>query len=178
MLEKLVDFLINVIRIFQFFSVVYAYQAGVVLRFGKYQRTVGPGFLWLFPFYVDQLIVENVVLETLPVGPQSLTTSDGISIILGTVVSFTIEDVKKFLLEVEGRNEFIEDSAYGIQSKFISLHTWDQLCTLDLENELSKTMRRRAKEWGVNIVRVQVSDFTRSSSFRLIQPIARSLTHL
>ena len=177
MLERLLDFLISTLRAFQFLAVVDAYQRGVVLRFGRFQREVGPGLIWLIPIFVDRVIVENVVLETLPVCPQSLTTRDGKSVVLGTVVSFSIEDVKKFVLEIEGRNDFIEDSLYGIQSKFVMTRDWAELCSTDIENELTKAARRRAKEWGVNIYRVQVSDFSQSRSLRLIQPISRAGTN-
>jgi regulator of protease activity HflC (stomatin/prohibitin superfamily) len=173
MLEKLLDFLFSILRAFQFLSVVDIYQRGVVLRLGNPSRDVGPGLVWLIPFYVDRLLVENIILEALPVGPQSLTTKDRKSIVLSTIVSFTIEDVRKFLLEVEGRNEFIEDSLYGVQSGFIMSRTLEELCGLDMENELTKLARRRAKEWGVRIVRVQIADFSESRSIRLIQPIMR-----
>jgi regulator of protease activity HflC (stomatin/prohibitin superfamily) len=174
LIERLFDFFISVLRFFQFLAIVDAYQKGVVLRFGKCQREVGPGLIWLWPFFIDRLLSENVVLETLPVGPQSLTTKDGKSIVLGTVVSFTVEDVKKFLLEVEGRNEFLEDSLYGIQSKLVMGRTWEDLYNADIEKELTREARKRAKEWGVNILRVQVSDFSQSRSIRLIQPITRN----
>jgi regulator of protease activity HflC (stomatin/prohibitin superfamily) len=175
MFERLFDYLLVIIKAFKFFDVVDVYQRGVVLRLGKPHREVGPGLVWLIPLYVDKLLVENVVLETLPVGPQSLTTLDGKNLVLSTVVSFTIEDVRKFLLEVEGRNEFIEDTTYGIQSKFVMSRTWQQLLDIDVENELTKAVRRRAKDWGINIHRVQVADFSLSRSLRLIQPVNRTV---
>jgi regulator of protease activity HflC (stomatin/prohibitin superfamily) len=170
MFDKLFDFLLTILKIFQFLSVVDSWQKGVVLRLGKPQRDVGPGLIWLLPFFIDRLISESVALETLPVPTQSLTTKDGKSVVLGTVVSFTIEDVRKFLLEVEGRNGFIRDSMFGIQSKFVLGMTWEDLCTADIENELTKTAKRKAKEWGVAILRVQISDFSQSRSIRLMMP--------
>lgn len=173
MLDKLIEFILSILKIFQFFDVVYVWQRGLVLRLGKFHREVGPGLVWLLPCYIDQLQVENVVMETLPVGPQSLMTKDRKNLVFGTVVSFSIEDTKKFLLEVEGRNEFIQDSTYGIQAKFIMDRTLEELLNCDLENEISKIVRRRAKDWGVAINRVQISDFSLSRSIRLIQPIVK-----
>lgn len=38
------------------FRTVETGEKGVVLRFGQIQRTVGPGWVWVFPYPIDQLI--------------------------------------------------------------------------------------------------------------------------
>jgi ACT domain-containing protein len=53
-------------------------------------------------------------------------------------------------------------------SRKVMDHTWDELVAMDLADELAKIVRRQAKKLGVDIIQVQVTDFTRSLSFRLI----------
>lgn len=169
MFDKLIDLLIQSIRLFQFFIVIRCYERGVVLRFGRMHRVVGPGLHWKYPFNVETYLSANVVPETMIVGPQSLTTKDGVSIVISSVVTFQVEDVQKFLLEVEGAHQVIEDSSIGIVSHFVIARTWIQLQQIDIGSELAKAVRRQAKRYGVEIMNVQISDFTRSRSFRLMQ---------
>jgi regulator of protease activity HflC (stomatin/prohibitin superfamily) len=167
-IDRLVDLLIQAIRLFQFFTVVMDYERGVILRLGRFHRLANPGFHWMWPFNAESLIYTNVVPETMNVGPQSLTTKDGVSVVVGGVVTFAVEDAHKFLLEIEGGNQVIEDATYGIVSRFVMDKTWDELRACDIAGELSKAVRRQAKRYGVNVQTYQISDFTRSRSFRLM----------
>lgn len=176
MIDRLVDLLIASLRLFQAFVVIADYERGVVLRFGRFHRTIAPGFHWIIPFRCEHVLSTNVVPETMNVGPQSLTTADGQSVTLGTVVTFEIEDAKRFLLEVEGANQVIEDAAYGAQARVVMARTWEALMQADLPNELSKEVRKRARAYGVRVIDVQVSDFTRAKTLRLMlnqSPIAK-----
>jgi regulator of protease activity HflC (stomatin/prohibitin superfamily) len=168
MIDRLVDLLVQCIRLFQFFTVIADYERGVFLRFGRFNRLAAPGFHWMWPFNVEALLSTNVVPETMNVGPQSLTTKDGVSVVVGGVVTFSIEDAHKFLLEIEGGNQVIEDATYGIVSRFVMDKAWDELRACDLAGELTKAVRRQAKRYGVNVQTYQISDFTRSRSFRLM----------
>lgn len=174
MIDRLVDLLIASLRLFQAFVVIADYERGVVLRFGRFHRAIGPGFHWIIPFRCEHVLSTNVVPETMNVGPQSLTTADGQSVTLGTVVTFEIEDAKRFLLEVEGANQVIEDAAYGAQARVVMARTWEGLMQIDLPNELAKAVRKRAKGYGVNVIDVQVSDFTLAQTLRLMMQQAQA----
>src|ERR1035441_3346836 len=101
MFDKLIDLIVSFIHIFYFSCITYSYQRGVILRWGRPNRVVGPGFHWHWPFCIEHYMFANVVPETMTVGPQSLTTKDNRSVVLSTVVTFLVEDVQKFLLEIE-----------------------------------------------------------------------------
>lgn len=172
MLDKLVDVLLQFIRWFQFCTVLMAYERGVVLRWGRFHREAGPGFHFMWPFHVEEILTTNVVPETMNVGPQSLTTKDGQPVVVATVVTFGIQDVRKFLLDIEGANQVIEDSTYGAVARFIMDRTWAQLQAIDIADELTKAVRKQARRYGVDVLTVQLSDFTRSRSFRILTPSA------
>lgn len=171
MFDKLVDLLVQFIHLFFIATVVQQYAGGVILRFGKFHRIVEPGFHWMWPFRIEEALTINVVPETMPVGPQSLTTKDGVSVIISTVTTFRIVDVKTFLLEIEGAGQVIEDAVYGIVAAFVMERTWAELQAIELANELSKIVRRKAKVYGVEIITVQIADWTRSRSLRLMQQV-------
>jgi regulator of protease activity HflC (stomatin/prohibitin superfamily) len=169
MFDKLIDLIINFITLFQFWTVLEPYQRGVRIRLGRWVVELGPGLHFVIPLRVDNCIVENVVIETMRLKPQSLTTRDGKSIVVSSVVTFTIEDIRKFLLEVEGRNTIIEDSGYGATSNFVMHRSWSELNAMeDVGNELAKVVRRQCKRYGVNVLTVQVVDFIQCRSIRLM----------
>ena len=169
MLDKLIDVLLDVFKSMRFCVVVHSYEAGVVLRFGKFHRLLAPGFHWLIPAYIEVPLTVNVVPETMQVGPQSLTTKDGVSIIVSVIDTFEIEDVKIFLLEIEGAHQVIEDATFGQVAKVIRSLTWEELQAVDVGNEITKAVRAQAKKYGVRIISVQICDLTRSRSFRMMQ---------
>jgi len=167
-LDRLLQLVQDFLGLFKFIEVIDPYQGGVQLRLGKFKRVLAPGFYFLIPFGVDRVMVENVVTETMTTAAQSLTTKDGQAIVVSLVVTFKIDDVKVFLLEVEGRNAVIGDLAYGATASFIMSKTWEELADCKLSNELAKAIRLATKKYGVDIVSVQPSDFQRCRSLRLV----------
>lgn len=144
------------------------YESGVVLRFGKFHRTAKIGFNWLAPFSIEELIYDHTILKTNTIGPQSVTTKDGVAVVIAAVIMWRIEDMRQFLLEVEHGLGVLENLASGVMSRKVMDHTWDELCAMDLADEINKIIRRQAKKIGVEVTQTQVVDFTRSLSMRLI----------
>lgn len=174
MFDRLVDFVIQFIELFQFFFVVRAYERGVVLRFGRFHRLVDPGFHLRWPFRIEIDLLVNVVPETVTIGPQSLTTKDEQSVIVASVVTYKVSDTRSFLLDIEGAHQVIEDSACGTVAQFVLSRTWEDLRSVDVNNELTKKVRALAKRYGVEVLNVQVTDFTRSRSLRLVTAMGHS----
>ena len=143
----------------------------MILRFGKLNRDAKVGFNWLWPFNIEELIHTNVVIETMLVGPQSLVTKDKKHIIISTVVTFRVDNPRIFLLEIEGAARVIEDSTFGEVSDWVTERTWDELVASDVSHKLSIQLRKRAKGYGVDIIRVQIVDLTESRSIRLMQSV-------
>lgn len=169
MFDKLVDLFIQFIKIFQFTLIIAPWQRAIRLRLGKFHSILEPGLHFYFPFWIDRVVGESVVMETMQIKPQSLTTKDGKTVVVTAVVTFRIEDIRTFLLDVEGRNNAVEDSTYGSISSYVMKKTWEELVALDdLGNELTKTVRRQAKRYGVDIISVQIMDFIQCRPLRLI----------
>jgi len=169
------------LKLFFFAFTLHADQRGVVLRFGRINREVGPGFHWKFPFDIDEVYCREITPTVMVVGPQSLTTKDDVSVVISMIVTFRIEDVKVEIFEVQGSRAVIEDAMLGAVSSFVTKHTWGELrnADQDLDSEspadidkkaagIARVARRRAKKYGVNIIDVQFVDVSKSRSLRLI----------
>ena len=173
MLDKLVDLLITCAQWFRFCVIVRDYEGGVCLRWGKFNRMLEPGFHWLWPFGVEEVALCNVVLETRNTQPQSLTTKDGVSLVISTVVTYTVSDPRTYLLGVFDASNVIDDSTAGTVSRAVEDSDWVEIRGDGWAEKLTSTVRRRAKRYGVDIISVQPSDLTRSRSIRLIQAITQ-----
>lgn len=169
MFDKLVDFLLNFIGLFKFWTVIRDFEGGIILRLGKFHRMARPGWNWKYPFDVEECFYAHVNMITRIVGPQSLTTKDDISLIVSVVITEKIEDIKKFLLDCTNGHSIIEDATYGAVATIIHNSTWEELVTSDIARQLEITVRRQAKKYGVEIIQLQLVDFTKSKSLRLMQ---------
>jgi regulator of protease activity HflC (stomatin/prohibitin superfamily) len=169
MLDRLIDLILQWVGWFVPFLVVDAFEQAVVLRLGNYHRTLGPGFHWIIPFGVERAITDNVVPRTRNLGPQSLTTQDRCLIVLAAVVTLRIHDIRKSVLEVEDVDDAVSDSCYAEIAAVVHRHTWEELQGDDIGDELLRACRKRAFQYGVEVMRVQLSDRAKTRTYRLMQ---------
>jgi Membrane protease subunits, stomatin/prohibitin homologs len=167
MFEKFFDYLKEWLELFYFVHVVNCYERGVQLRWGKFYRVLEPGWRFFWPLRIDQIIVSSVILDTEVLREQTLTTKDDASVTLRGIVSFEVEDVQKYLLEVKDRINALEDSACGVIGARVLRCAWQELITEDFWNAVTIEVRRNAKKYGIKIVQVQFQDLTKSWSLRL-----------
>ena len=170
MLDRLLDFVISVLKIFQFWVVIYPYEQGVRLRLGKFQAVLSTGLHWCLPFKLDRVITIETVVRTLRLGAQSLVTGDGRHIVINTVVTCAVEDARKALLTVNSVEHVIDDACSGLVAAFVAQHEFGYIveCCAEPDAALVDDCRRTAAEHGVHIVKVQFTDVTQSRTFRLL----------
>jgi regulator of protease activity HflC (stomatin/prohibitin superfamily) len=169
MLDRLIDLILQWVEWLLPFAVIDQFERGVVLRLGVFQRLVEPGFHWVVPFGIDRVLTDNVVPRTHNLGAQSLPTKDGHMIVLSAVVTLRIHDVKKAILEVEHVDDAVKDSCYAEIATVVHRHTWDEIQGgEDIADELLRACRKRAFQYGVEVMRVQLSDLAKTRTYRLM----------
>lgn len=169
MLDRFVDVCLQFLSYFRIAKVVEQYERGVVLRFGKFQREVGPGLHLLIPLGVDTVYTDNVVPTTMNLGPQSLTSKDGKLVVLTAIVTWEIACVTTVLLAVEGADGVLTDTSYGTISQAVAETNWEDIRTAGFALRVTKLVRKECKKWGIKIIRVRFSDKTTCRSIRLWQ---------
>lgn len=162
MFDRIVDFLISVAGWFRPWEVIRAYEEGVILRFGKFHRKAEPGFHWIVPFAIEEVLRDNVVPRTTNLGSQSLTTADGKTVVVGAIITSAIRDVRKALLEVEGVDHVLRDSCFGTLATQVSKTEFALVRTEEFAEELTKVCRRGAWKYGIEIQSVKLSDLSAS----------------
>jgi len=166
MIDRLIDFLLGILDLFRFWVVVDAFERAIILRFGVHVRTLEPGFHWVWPFNIERALHDNVVTRTTIISPQSLTTSDGETVVVSAVVTSHIEDIEKAILEVEGVDHALTDACFGAVGEVVARSTWADLTSEKFGDEVTKVCRRQAKRYGVYVDRVQLGDKAKCVAFR------------
>lgn len=159
----------EVLGFFQVFVVLEPYEGGVVTRLGKYVRTIGPGVSWLVPCGIDEVTKENVVTETADMVTQSLTTKDGQTIQLASVITYHIFDCKRYLLEVEDAGDALKDAALGYITDQVASTTWAQIRKPGFSTSLKPHIQKQARKWGVAVTNLQFSDVVACQTIRVLQ---------
>lgn len=179
----MIDLILQFLHFFQFLHVVRAYQKGVVLRFGKFHRMREPGLAWVWPFFIEEIYTTSVIDDPITVGPQSLTTADGIQVVTVALFIITVKDPRKFLLEFEGANAGIMLIGHGAVAELVESHTWDELSKrmagddeeeetprlrTSISKKLASLLRKKVDRYGVGVARAQIIELTKAKSLRLM----------
>jgi regulator of protease activity HflC (stomatin/prohibitin superfamily) len=133
-------------------------KAGIVERFGRYQRTLNPGLTLLMPF-VDRLrplidLREQVV--SFP--PQPVITEDNLVVQIDTVLYFTVNDAKSVTYEVANPLQAIEQiTVTTLRNVIGSLTLEDALTSRDHINaQLRGVLDEATNKWGIRVNRVEI----------------------
>jgi regulator of protease activity HflC (stomatin/prohibitin superfamily) len=167
MLDKLLDFLIQFLDLFRFWSIMPPEQAGFVRRFGLPVRDLRHGLNWLWPFNIETTTRVDMRLWADVLPPQSLRTSDGVEYVVRLMVSYQVEDPRRFILECYDASNNVLDIAAGALGAAVAKATAEDVDSGKVLRRVRTALTTAAKHWGVEVHRVQFADCTRASSYRL-----------
>jgi regulator of protease activity HflC (stomatin/prohibitin superfamily) len=133
-------------------------RAGVVERFGRYNRTLEPGLAIVLPFIdrVKPLIDLREQVVSFP--PSGVITEDNVTVNIDTVLYFTITDPKSASYEVANPLQAIEQlTVTTLRNVIGGLTLEDSLTSRDQINSQLRTVLDEATgRWGIRINRVEL----------------------
>ena len=139
-------------------TVVDEYERGIVLRLGRPRKkngeeegVVGPGFIWHRPFNIDVVLTTNIVFETGEAADLAVQTADGVTMNAHAIAGYTVNNPRKFLLEVENTGDVVLDAVGGAVTQAIRQRMLKQVLDTDFEEEVKKEMSRRFVRFGVRM---------------------------
>jgi regulator of protease activity HflC (stomatin/prohibitin superfamily) len=137
--------------------VVKQYERLVVLRFGRYVGTLGPGLNWIFPL-IDVGYPVDVRTITVPVEAQETITQDNVPIKVSTVVWYRVIDAFKALTEVASAHAAVVQVAVTTLRNVMGQHKMDDV--LKSQDDIARIMKDRidtvTEPWGVKVERVEM----------------------
>ena len=169
MFGKLIDVLISIWEAFIPWGVVSEYEGGVVLRLGKYLKTVGPGCHFLLPINIDVMLKANVVTDSLRLPPQTVESIQGLWVVQ-LIIEWRISNVKRFLLETENARNILENAG----SSAVAAAVGGGL-RAETENECLTAVRKFTVRRGIDVTKVSFVSFAKPTGvfvhFGQAQPI-------
>lgn len=164
MLSQLTDLLKNAWDHIYPLEVVNPWQRGCVLRFGRFNREIGPGIHWLIPF-VDRAVTANVVTTTTALPAQSVMTRDGKVVTVEAIVRWSVSDVRLFLLDIWDGQNLITDSVQGAIADAIRDLPLD---APELEKRILSKSRSAVSRFGISVEAVRLTTMALVRVIRLI----------
>ena len=175
-LERVIDWVEDFIGLFKCWAILDEYERGIRLTWGirrdwlGRKPELGPGFHFIIPFGVEEVLVDNIVPRPETLNTLTLTTEDGKTVAITPVVSWSIVDMVKFTLEVEdGENIF--DLAVDAQiAQAVAEAELEFIYAEDFWLEVRKASRRICKRYGVRLEELSYSELyeTEVASTRLL----------
>ena len=156
---------------------------GVVLRFGKFLKTVEPGLHFKLPFLIDRVTVvptrrqlklefgfttagqltNPIQASEEPEEEKSMVTGDLNAALVEWVVQYRIEDPSQYLFEVRNPAETLRDLSEAAMREVVGDRTVDELITIgrqDIEIEALTRMQELSKRYhlGIRVDQVQLKN--------------------
>ena len=164
-----------VLNLFPRLTILRAPHEAVKWRNGKEAIRVPKGLCFYWPLVTE---IERIVVsrQTINLPTQVLETKDGKSVVVGSFAVYSIYDVVKAIGE---RNWDVDDTVANICMaavvEVVTAHTVDELREGVAEGRNSKinraltmTCRKQLRQFGVQIQRCGITDFSQSKVYRLV----------
>ena len=134
-------------------------EQAVVLRFGKYQETVGPGPHWI-PRMVDSKDVINVQeVNTFPYSAEMLTRDENI-VSVSVAVQYRIDNPRDYLFNVVGPVTTLHQATSSALRQIVGQMTLDTVLTTGRAALREKVMRQLIKVLAMYKPGFEVTDVT------------------
>lgn len=166
-LGRIFDALLGAINLFRFWIVLDAFEQGIILRLGKYHKSLGPGFHWRRAFRIDVLLWLNVRKKSSDSWEMCLTSSDGKNITISFDIIIEVFDVTKALLTVDDWVKVSYTSSKIILSKIVENSTSEVIMNNNFSSIVHSALDVALEEFGVTVTHFGITDKAYTRSFRL-----------
>ncbi|AGK54021.1 slipin family protein [Bacillus sp. 1NLA3E] len=157
---------LNILLIILFFIVVIfiisirivqQYQQAVVLRLGRYNRSLEPGFHLVIPF-IESVGKIDMRIRVENVENQDIITKDSVPVTLNAVVYYQVVNAQKALLDVEDYRKATGTLAQTILRSNLGAHTMQEMLTKQkkLDDLLRKELDQVTEPWGIKVTGVEI----------------------
>jgi len=135
------------------------WEEAIVLRFGKFQRLVGPGFFFKWPF-AESFLKQDKRIITLDVSRQEVMTKDNISVSVDAVVFMKVVNTKDSLVNIQNVwNSVMKYSQTTMRDVVGDVELDELLARRDeIANKIAKIVERETQDWGVDITSVKLQN--------------------
>ena len=167
MFERLIDILIEFVELFQFFVYIDEFDRAVVLRAGRYNRTLEPGLRFIIPLAIEDVITVNIKPEPVFLDNQSVHTSDDYLINIQVGMSFRVTNPKTYLVDYEDTEDLIRLLVNGLVAHAVKAASWREANNPNFIPDLRKQANKIARKRGAFIDDLVLIDLANGRADRL-----------
>lgn len=164
------SFYFSIIIILFFLSgirIIFEYKRALKFRFGKFIKTLEPGFRWIIPL-VETIQIVDIRVITINITSQEVMTADNVPCSIDGVVFFKINNPEKAVLEVEEYKFAITQLAQAALRDVCGKVELDII--LSKREEMGKNIKnivdQETNEWGIEILDVKIKDIQLPENMR------------
>lgn len=163
-----VQVVLDFLRQFWPFEIVYSYQQGVRFWCGHDRKKLAPGLYMFVPFF-GKIEVMDVKTDVIRLQNQNLTTLDGQPVSVSANVTYHIDDARKAFTNVQQIIDNLADECRTGLARGVRDYEYDELLTAqgEMEEDVAQAIQEAAEEWGVTIHRVTLVDFVKTKNISL-----------
>ncbi len=135
------------------------WEEAIILRFGKFQRLVGPGFFFKWPL-AESFLKQDKRIVTLDVARQEVMTKDNISVSIDAVVFMKVVNTRDSLVNIQNVWNSVMKYAQTTLRDVVGNVELDELLARrdEVANKIAEIVERETQEWGVDITSVNLQN--------------------
>ena len=154
-------------------------EGGIRATLGYRVRSTSPGWYIYCPL-IQEMSKITVTPQVVDLRVQSVMTKDSRDMCFGGAIMYRIRDAQNALLKVQDYDKSLQTLALGIISRYAGkIELAQQLDISQIETEILEGVRKDARGWGLEIMRVYITDLGMAKNIRLLtdQPIMGTRTY-
>lgn len=169
MLDSLLQWLQRIWDSINPFVIIDQYEGAILLRMGKKKRdlTTGFHFLPLKIVLIDKVLSKIVTRDTISLIDVHITTSDGKTVSVGTIIDLEVVDVSTFLLDFNDADSNMKDVCRGVVTDYLTDISWEEMKKKSTLTAIKNKLKNKLSEMGVNVHQVYFSSMVLTRAFTI-----------
>lgn len=160
-MQVLFQFLLTIIHEFVPGKRVEPWQEGIRVTgfpfFPVRIKRLKPGWRWRFPFFATFFIID-VKRQTTKVLEQRVTTLDGVTKVIRSVITYAVVDVLKTFVEVQDWDDALMERTETFVAAFVNSHASADVNVANMVAAVQPKVKREARRWGCEVEAYGVSE--------------------
>lgn len=147
---------------FKLIRIVPEQQAWIIEEFGKFKRTLGPGFHLVVPFIQRVAYRKHLKEEAVDVEPQVCITKDNVQVHVDGVLYLMVVDPERAAYGIENyRFATAQLAQTTMRSEIGQIDLDNSFSERDLINDaVVKAVDEASDPWGIKVTRYEIKDIT------------------
>ncbi len=156
--------------VFVFFvriTIINQYERGVVLKMGKYQKTLDPGLHLIMPI-LQKIVKVDIRTSMCDIRPQEVITKDNITVTVDAVVYMRVLNPGKAVLEIADYRTATSNFAAAALRDVTGNFELDELLEKRevIANQLKTIVDDQTDKWGIDIESVRLQNIELPSDMK------------